>query len=252
MPEFNDIIEDVPIKPYYRDEQADIVIYCADCREVLPHIRDKSIDLVLTDPPYNVSQKNSDIKFKITERKNLARDFGDWDYNFDPTIYWDEFNRLVNNNGQVYIFTAHNLFGKWYELLERDFGFSNFLVWYKNNPMPQVRKRSFLSSCELIIRSGRGNYTINFINQNDMHNLITYPCRSDNVHPTQKPERLISKLVNIASNPNSLILDPFLGSGTTAYCAKKLGRKCIGIEIEEKYCAIAAKRLSQSVMRLET
>jgi site-specific DNA-methyltransferase (adenine-specific) len=70
-------------------------------------------------------------------------------------------------------------------------------------------------------------------------------------HPTQKPIKLVAKLIASYSEPNALILDPFLGSGTTAYCAKKLGRKCIGIEIEEKYCEIAAKRCSQTVMNLE-
>ena len=69
-------------------------------------------------------------------------------------------------------------------------------------------------------------------------------------HPSQKPQQLISRLLSNFSINNSLILDPFLGSGTTAYCAKKLNRKCIGIEIEEKYCEIAAKRCSQQVMKL--
>lgn len=69
-------------------------------------------------------------------------------------------------------------------------------------------------------------------------------------HPSQKPRYLIDKLVVWASRPDQLILDPFLGSGTTAFCAKMMGRKAIGIEIEEKYCEIAAKRMSQSVMEL--
>ena len=69
-------------------------------------------------------------------------------------------------------------------------------------------------------------------------------------HPTQKPQKLISQLVHEYSDLGDLILDPFLGSGTTAYCAKKLNRKCIGIEIEEKYCEIAATRCQQSVMEL--
>jgi len=70
-------------------------------------------------------------------------------------------------------------------------------------------------------------------------------------HPTQKPQYLISRLIEYACPHNGIILDPFLGSGTTAYCAKKLNHKCIGIEISEEYCAIAKKRLSQSVMKLE-
>ena len=80
---------------------------------------------------------------------------------------------------------------------------------------------------------------------NDVRDIITG-------HPCPKPEGWANWLITKCSFNNDLILDPFLGSGTTAFCAKKLGRKCIGIEIEEKYCEIAAKRCSQSVMSLET
>lgn len=69
-------------------------------------------------------------------------------------------------------------------------------------------------------------------------------------HPSQKPQRLITRIISESSNPNDLILDPFLGSGTTCYCAKKLNRYSIGIEIEEKYCEIAARRCSQEVFEL--
>ena len=70
-------------------------------------------------------------------------------------------------------------------------------------------------------------------------------------HPCPRPQNTVEYLVSIASEPNNLILDPFLGSGTTLVCAKKLGRKAIGIEIEEKYCKIAVERLRQSVMKLQ-
>ncbi len=89
----------------------------------------------------------------------------------------------------------------------------------------------------------------------EKHQFVSRPfdvidcARTGNkLQPTEKPVELISKL--ILHNQGNLILDPFMGGGTTAYCAKKLGRKCIGIEIEEKYCEIAAKRCSQSVMKL--
>jgi hypothetical protein len=82
--------------------------------------------------------------------------------------------------------------------------------------------------------------------------LTTNERPESSEHPCPKPTNAWSWLLNRASLPCEIILDPFLGSGTTAYCAKKLGRKCIGIEIEEKYCEIAAKRCSQMVLALET
>jgi len=85
------------------------------------------------------------------------------------------------------------------------------------------------------------------------YRAIVFSCQplSNPDHPTQKPIPLVEWLIQTYSNPSDLILDPFLGSGTTAYCAKKLNRKCIGIEIEEKYCEIAARRCSQEVMDLQ-
>ncbi len=92
-------------------------------------------------------------------------------------------------------------------------------------------------------------YTFN--NQGTHHSVWNYETAERIDHATPKPVDLIQNIITHSSNEGNLILDPFLGSGTTAYCAKKLNRKCIGIEIEEKYCEIAAKRCSQSVMRLD-
>ena len=96
-------------------------------------------------------------------------------------------------------------------------------------------------------RNGQSNYKLYRRQQN--HNKIDAQMNYDILteHPSQKPQRLISQLVIEYSRTNDLILDPFLGSGTTAYCAKKLNRKCIGIEIKEKYCEIAANRCRQMV-----
>jgi len=208
---FDEIIAKLP-KPYY--QEADIAIYCQDCREILPLIPDKSIDLVLTDPPY------------------LKK--GAW---------WLLLPDLIKV-GKGLVVTP----GSW-----------NILHWLKLEPTP------FWIYCWLTYPNSRGgSASLNLgwepilAYQRPLRPLgsdvLQYPIsKQDGAgdHPHPKPLTLISKLIVHWAKENDIILDPFLGSGTTAYCAKKLNRKCIGIEIEEKYCHIAVKRLAQSVMRLE-
>jgi site-specific DNA-methyltransferase (adenine-specific) len=142
-------------------------------------------------------------------------------------------------------------YGKWAEANKCTY---DIHVWFKPNAIPFC-SGTFKSDVEyiaLIYSSGRqfnsGKHQ-SVYSKVFTHNLI--PENGEKLHPTRKPDALMLKYMDILSPAGGLILDPFLGSGTTAVCAKKLGRKCIGIEIEEKYCEIAVKRLAQSVMRLE-
>ena len=215
---FEEIINVINVKPYYQDDA--VVIYNADCREILPRIPDKSIDLVLTDPPYGLNLKMQGgtwgIKFKHSDMK-------DWDYLVDQ----DLINSIVAKAEISIIWGGNN-----YQLPPT----RGWLAWDK------LQKLDTLADFELAWT----NLDIPCHSWTEKRNH----AKNGNQHPTQKPVSLFQWC--ILKVPEAyLLLDPFLGSGTTAYCAKKLGRKCIGIEIEEKYCEIAAKRCSQSVMPLE-
>ena len=229
---FDEIINSIPQKPYYRDEQADIVIYNADCRDILPLIPDKSIDLVLTDPPYGTKHYSPD---GIWGRGTLTNpsDYGDftWDEPLDNTVL-----QLLLSTGKRHIIWGGNYYA---HLLPMG---TCWLVWDKENGA------NMTGDCELAWTSLDGairQYTFRWVGmlQGDMKN------KEYKWHPTQKPISLISWCLSRVPDAQT-ILDPFLGSGTTAVCAKKLGRQCIGIEIEEKYCEIAKQRLSQSVMAI--
>lgn len=222
---FNEIIEHIGVEPYYRDEQADIVIYCADCRDILPQISDKSIDLVLTDPPYGVV-------FEYENRYDSPSDFRDMMKFLIPQI--------------VRISTMSIL--PCCRIVELPFIYQYYppdwlICWYKGS----TGHRAFVGFNDwephLVYGKNKG------ISFHDY--FYCQPETSHNTHPCPKPEGWANYFIARACSPNNLILDPFLGSGTTAYCAKKLGRKCIGIEINPKYCEIAKKRLSQSVMKLD-
>jgi len=193
--------------PYYSDDW--VCIVCADCREILPLIPDKSVDLVLTDPPY----------------PDQHPEYGDCDISF-----------LANLVCRQVIF--------WSAKVDFPLDYTAIHIWDKMTGCASEYERIYE-------RNGQYNYKVwsrhklaNKIDANYQHDVFYG-------HKSQKPANLISKMVAYFSKKNDLILDMFLGTGTTAYCAKKLNRKCIGIEIEEKYCEISAKRCSQSVMKLE-
>ncbi len=211
---------------YYQDEW--VYIIHGDCREILPSIPDKSIDLVLTDPPYGKKCSKGTNGYGSAQNRNYT---DSWD-NKPPEITTLE-NCLKCSVNQI-------IFGGNYFVLP----ISNcWLVWDKKG---DIAFNNPFADCELCWTSFNKpikKYT--FKQQGFIKDS------KDKVeHPTQKPSELIAVILRDWSKEYELILDPFLGSGTTARAAKDLNRYCIGIEIEEKYCEIAAKRCCQSVMEL--
>lgn len=253
------------IKPYYEDKW--VRIFHGDCREVLPQL-DVKVDLVLTDPPYNISKENdnrdrSKLNSPIMRRESPLRyDFGDWDNMgreefLSYTKGWliTSVGLLRDGGTIISFFNKEDISFLGWEAKPFGVRTRTIFTWCKTNPVPSFRKVNYLSSTEFIWVGSKGDssWTFNFGQQKEMVNFMLTPNSSAygvTDHPTEKPIALVSHLVQIHTNPNNLILDPFLGSGTTCYCAKKLLRYSIGIEIEEKYCEIAARRCSQEVMEL--
>jgi site-specific DNA-methyltransferase (adenine-specific) len=188
-----------------------VTIYNGDCREILPQL-DIKVDLVLTDPPY------PDYHIELY---NYQDGIIDWLKGIDcrQLIFWSAKVDFPLDYTAIHIWDKQTGAGSEYERIFERNGQFNYKVF-----------RAYLINSTVA-----ANYT-----QDVFYN-----------HPSQKPRKLVSSLVNMASKQGDLTLDPFLGSGTTALAAKILNRKCIGIEIEEKYCEIAAKRCCQSVMKLE-
>ncbi len=232
---FNSLIQSIPQKPYYLDEQAGIVIYCADNHDILPHIPDKSLDLVLTDPPYNAG----------VDYGEMTKDKQSWDiYCQWLSLVILELERLAD--GLVLMFLSVN---GMLELSARKRP-RHVCIWVK--PMaftPRLGGTAFLPHYEPCLVYGKTWGESGRVPNYSLSDVWRFNTAERNGHPCPKPDDLIRFI--ISNTPSNVILDPFLGSGTTAVAAKILGRKCVGIEIEEKYCAIAAKRLSQSVMPLE-
>ena len=217
------------LKPYY--EQDGITIYCGDCREILPQL-DVKVDLVLTDPPYGI---NADKTQNDNARSGRVSNGGYWkEYEYTA---WDKnapdsklFEMIFNKSKNQIIWG-----GNYFFLPSR----CQWLIWNKV-------QRGVMTDGEMAWTNKQGSLKIFDMARTDAY-INTTELKH---HPTQKPTPLISWCLSLYPEAQT-ILDPFLGSGTTAVAAKILGRKCIGIEIEEKYCEIAVKRLAQSVMRLE-
>ena len=205
---------------YYRDDSA--VIYCGDCREVLPMI--EPVDLVLTDPPYGINENSR----KQQSRKSLARpaDYGHFDWDKAPPAV--DVLLLIVAKAQHSIFWGGNFFGLP--------AASKWLVWDKDNS-------GDFADCELAWTNLPGavrkfKWRWNGMLQEDMKR------KEVRLHPTQKPLSLMKWCIQQSGDVKT-ILDPFMGSGTTLVAARYLGLRAIGIELNEKYCAIAAERLRQ-------
>ena len=211
--------------PYY--EHAGITIYNADCREILPHL--PKVDLVLTDPPYGIGEAAG--RNKSRSNAAVAKDYGDSAWDDAPPAAWvlmllRELSRYqIIFGGNYYGLPASSCWLVW-DKLNGDNDFADCELAWTNLPKA-VRRIQWRWAGML------------------QENMAAKEFRE---HPTQKPVGVMKWALSQAPDDCGLILDPFMGSGTTLVAAKRLGRRAIGIEIEEKYCAIAAKRLSQEVL----
>ena len=207
------------MKPYYEEEN--ITIYHGDCLEILPQLNVEA-DLVLTDPPYNT---NMDYP-----RGDKRSDYEQWSKNWFDLIKCP----LVFTPGMLNI-------NMWFKIKEPYW----VCAWFKVNQNSPSRLRGF-NVWEPIFVYGKIKKQVGhdaWIGRVEMQ----FKGTGKPPHPCAKTLKIWRQILESFSNENDLIFDPFLGSGTTLVAAKQLGRRAIGIEIEEKYCEIAAKRLSQEV-----
>ncbi|MCF8013177.1 site-specific DNA-methyltransferase [Candidatus Woesearchaeota archaeon] len=226
-----------------------------DCLEYLKTLPDNSVDLVVTDPPYNVSQK-ANIKYG---NLNIVKNFGEWDFGFDPEPVMAELKRVLKPKGQIFVFCSTEQIPQYMAIFKQNWFFRNLLVWCKTNPAPRLSKTNFVFANEYILyaindpETKPGQVTFNFQGHKEMHNtLITSALqgkerlRDENhkaVHPTQKPLSILRKLIEIASNRGDIVLDPFMGVGSTAVACKETGRNFLGCDLDKIYHAISLKRI---------
>lgn len=226
-------------------------LYLQDNREVLKTIPDKSVDLILTDPPYNIAQ-HSTGNIELPNRAPLNNDIASWDLiDVNPEEYLEDFKRILKPKGNIFVFTTYNSIGKWHTTFDKHFDTAQFMIWHKTNPTPNIFRTSFLNSCEMIICFWNKGHTWNFTDQKDMHNFIESPIcmgreRLKNPkHPAQKPVKILKHIIQIASNPNDVVFDPFMGVASCAIAALQLKRIFYGCEINESYYEAGVERVKR-------
>lgn len=204
-----------------------------DCLELMKDIPDKSINLVLTDPPYNNTMGRAGL------------DFGEWDKNADIFSYIKECSRILNKNGSLIIFNAWANLGDIAKFAESyNFVTKDMLRLEKSNPMPRNRDRRYVTDYECAVWFTMPNAKWTFNRQDSNYQRPKFVCSIDKgLHPTQKSLKLMEEIIKIHSNENDIIVDCFAGSGTTLLAAKNLNRQFIGIEKEKEYYDIAVRRL---------
>ncbi|MFW6247197.1 MAG: DNA-methyltransferase [bacterium] len=205
-------------------------IWLGDCLELIKNILDKSVDLVLTDPPYNIAKSNN---FHTMGRAGI--NFGDWDKNADIFTYIKECYRILNKNGSFVVFNAWKNLGDIAKYAE-NVGFitKDMLRLEKKNPMPRNRDRRYITDyeCAIWFTMPKSKWTFN--RQDEKYQRPKFVCSIEKgLHPTQKSLKLMEKLLLIHSNEGDLIVDCFAGSGSTLLAAKNLNRQFIGIEKEK-------------------
>jgi site-specific DNA-methyltransferase (adenine-specific) len=247
-----------------------------DCRQLLiDSVPPKTIDLVFADPPYNL-QLQQDLwrpnmtkvdgvndawdKFEVVRGENHT-DFSAYDR---FTREWlSGAQRVMNDSATIWVSgTYHNIFRVGAIMQDLGFWILNTITWYKHNAMPNFRGTRLKNDVEFVIwakKSEHSRYTFNhhemkrFNYGKQLGSVWTIPvCAGDErlkdadgkkVHSTQKPEELLTRILIASSKPGDVVLDPFLGSGTTAAVAKKLHRRWIGIERETEYLEAAQRRI---------
>lgn len=241
------------------DKIKDYLLLQEDCFTAMKNIPDHSIDLILTDPPYNIA-KYSTGNIKFDWRSDINNDLAIWDLEeLKPIELVEEFKRILKPNGNIFIFCSYNMIGEYHKSFDPKFDTFQFMVWHKTNPVPNFRKSSFLNSCELIVACWNKGHTWNFTNQKDMHNFIEAgicmgkerikDIYGKSLHPTQKPVSILKKIINIASNENDLVFDCFNGVGSTGAAAISLNRRYLGIEIDENYFNASKERLKTIITK---
>lgn len=212
--------------PYY--DHAGITIYHGDCREILPTMG--AVDLVLTDPPYGIGYDSRGGEQLAPRRKyDIPTVKGD-NVAFDPTF-------LLATGKRRMIWGAEHFMWR----LPRS---GRLLIWHKRIEKSEPDSVNFADAEIAWDSKGTLNRVIRHVQEGFIND--GYGVGVGRVHPTQKPEAVMMWCLRLARECHSVV-DPFMGSGTTLRAAKDLGRRAIGIEIEERYCEIAAKRLSQEV-----
>jgi modification methylase len=245
-------------------------ILIGDCIATMRALPAKSVDMIFADPPYNL-QLGGELFRPDGSHVDAVTD--EWD-KFDTFAAYDAFtrawlaeaHRILKDDGAIWVIGSyHNIFRVGTAVQDLGYWILNDIVWRKANPMPNFRGTRFTNAHETLIwasKHEKAKYTFNYRSMKTLNDELQ--MRSDwefpicggperlkkdgtKVHPTQKPEALLYRILLACTKPGDVVLDPFFGTGTTGAVAKRLGRRWIGIERETGYVAAARERIAAAL-----
>lgn len=262
------ILKDVnEIDKYYESQKFNLL--SGDSVKLMSQIEENSIDMIFADPPYFLS--NDGITCKSGEMVSVNK--GEWDKK-DNIKEIHEFNKawikeakkILTPNGTIWVSgTYHNIYSLGMALQQYEYKILNNVVWYKKNPPPNLGCRTLTHSNETIIWAKKSKDSKHYFNYNLMKSMNNNKQMKDvwrigqvrkeekkhGKHPTQKPLRLLKRIIQASTEREMVILDPFNGSGTTGLAAVELGRKYIGIDLEKEYLDLTVKRYEEFSRQLK-
>ncbi len=208
------------------------------------------VNHIITDPPYNISQDNNFTTMKSANRKGI--DFGEWDKNFDLYNWISDYESILDKNGSMIIFCSYRFMSFIIDKLEEsNMLVKDILIWKKTNPMPRNIDRRYVQDTEFAVWAVKKNSKWIFNKPKNKSYLrscyetSTVSGKEKTAHPTQKSLKLMEDIIKIHTNKDDLILDPFMGSGSTGIAAIRNNRKFIGIELQKQYFDIAVDRFER-------
>jgi site-specific DNA-methyltransferase (adenine-specific) len=226
---------------------SDITLINGDCLDNMKDIKSGSVDLILTDPPYIISRDSGYTSGKLKKYKTHSIDFGEWDKEpLQLEALFEEYYRVLKNGGTLIMFYDIWKFQECKEVADKvKFKQPRIGTWVKTNPVPINSKINYLSNAIEYFMTfvKKGGPTYNSVYDNAIYEYPICHGKERTEHPTQKPLKLITDLILKHTNDGDLVLDMFMGSGTTGEACVKNNRKFIGIELDESYFNIAKERI---------
>jgi DNA modification methylase len=237
--------------------------YCqitlGDCVQVMAKLPSDSVDLMITDPPYNLGEFMHGRNTNLVKMRDNHFAYSGWDdlpydeWHTHMNDFFRESNRILKKKGSMLMFMSLIKVESLIELAQKhNFYYKTVGVWHKTNPMPRNMNLHFINSTEcwlyFVNEGATGTFNNNGKIIHDYIETSVTPAseKRHGKHPTQKPLKLINHFIKTLSNEGDTVIDPFMGSGSTAVGCELLGRNFIGIDLEEKYYSLAKKRVNNS------
>ncbi len=230
-------------------EKSDIKIYLDDAYSKVSDLKKNKVKInhIITDPPYNISKANN---LNTLNGKRQGVDFGIWDKGFDLFSWIKPYTELLDKNGSIIIFCSYMYISYIIaELTKSNIDVKDVIVWKKTNPMPRNIDRRYVQDMEFaiwgVVKNSKWVFNKGDTNKyrRSLYETSIVSGKEKNGHPTQKSLKLMEELIKVHTNKNDIVLDPFMGSGTTGVACKNLNRKFIGIELNRDYFDIAKSRI---------